>query len=84
MQRPFWVEIGLLGVKTRKQAKIWFIVALIAAGLFFAGSFLFLYFLLNLPTISAILIALLCGVFISTAAFWYWLCIRWMDNNQSW
>ena len=69
-QWPFLVQLGLLGLPTRTSAWvfIWLSIA-IAAGCLIYGFFNPIWFL---------------GVGMVFAALWYYLAIRWVDQNSRW
>lgn len=67
---PFWVTLGMYGIKTRKAALLfeYFCFALGTMG--FLGSFV-------IPelTLATVLWA---------SAYWYSIAIRWIDNRNLW
>ena len=83
-RKPVWVQIGLLGVGSRRQAMVWFTGTLGASILAIVAIFVLVYVVLQLPLLIAALAALGVHVCLSLAAFWYWVCIRWMDRNDAW
>lgn len=68
--RPPWVEVGLYGVSSRGAALafLWISVALAVVCLI-AGFFFLPLFL---------------GALFGVAALWYWLAIKWVDQNDRW
>lgn len=84
MQRPFWVQVGLFTVKTRTEAMSYCITSLVCAGLLFLMTVGVMNVLLDFPVLAGLTVGLLFGGFMSIAALWYWLCIRWMDAHRQW
>jgi hypothetical protein len=68
--RPWWVEVGLFGVRTRAAAWVyfWLTVFLVAASAI--GALFFPWLAL--------------GTLFAFAALWYYLCIRWVDRHGRW
>ena len=84
MNKPAWVELGLLGIETRKKAMSWFVSSLVGAVLLFILTVLFLGVMMETPLLLAILVGLIVGGFVGLASLWYWLCIYWMDKHGGW
>ncbi|HEX8247354.1 MAG TPA: hypothetical protein VF599_04150 [Pyrinomonadaceae bacterium] len=84
MKRPFWVEVGMIGVKSRSTALVWFYLSLsliiIAPIAVFTGLTIFK----NAPLFPAIGRSLLGAVIAALTVLWYWFCIKWMDENRAW
>ena len=70
VDRPMWVELGLLGIPGRNSAWAFFWISIAAAVGCCAYGFRDHRFFW--------------GVGFVFAALWYWLCIRWMDTHQQW
>lgn len=67
---PLWVFLGLANINTRKGA-MWLFQAC------------FLFSLASIP-LSYYLDDWSWVAFMFPCSLWYWLCIRWMDNNAAW
>ena len=68
--RPMWVEFALFGISTRGGVLgcMWLSIGLAVAGVI-GGFFERVLFL---------------GILFLLAAMWYYLAIRWMDENDGW
>ncbi|XAM00314.1 hypothetical protein OT109_02780 [Phycisphaeraceae bacterium D3-23] len=68
--RPLWVQVGLWGLPNRLSAWLffWLSMALVVGGLVLA-------FIQPLCLVS---------VLFAFSAWWYWACIRWVDQHQDW
>ena len=71
MKKPLYVKVGLLAVPTRKAAKYY---------LYFCLLIVLLSFIASIVIDTEYYIGL---VFLS-AAFWYQMSIKWMDDNGAW
>ena len=82
--RPVWVQIGLLGVGSRRQAMGWYGGTMTGSIVGLVAVFLALYVVLDFPLFISVLAAAVVHVGLSLASLWYWLCIRWMDEHDGW
>ncbi|HBB94532.1 MAG TPA: hypothetical protein DC054_04010 [Blastocatellia bacterium] len=64
-ERPFWVAVGLWGLKTRAVAWAFVVLSILVA----TGSIIYWSWL---------------GAIMYLAAVWYFLAIRWVDENSAW
>jgi hypothetical protein len=82
--KPVWVEIGLIGINSRESAVGWLNASIIgsiltACGIIFAG------IKIQEASVTASIIAgVLFGGLLSSSSFWYWSCLKWMDENKGW
>ena len=72
--QPLWVSLGLANISTRKGALTLFLICLACA---IACIPLAYYRWISWIDWSWAAVMFPC-------ALWYWLCIRWMDNNAGW
>jgi hypothetical protein len=79
-----WVEIGLFGVGSRRQAMAWFGGTMAASIVAIVVVFVLLYRSFGFPLLVAALGAVVVHVGLALAALWYRLCIRWMDEHGGW
>jgi hypothetical protein len=84
MKKPFWVEIGLLGINSRSAACAWLYSSLAGSLLLIAVTFAALTSVLEITALPALAIGALVGGSFSLSSLWYWLCIKWMDENGGW
>ena len=82
--KPAWVQIGLLGVGSRRQAMAWFSGTLAGSVVALFGVFLLLFVYVGIPVIYSAIAAFVVHTCLSVASLWYWFCIRWMDDNDAW
>jgi hypothetical protein len=84
MNKPFWIEIGMLGIKSRGAALAWFylsiILSLLCPVMIPFGLPLFAERTLS----ERIVIGLVACAGGLLASLWYWFCIKWMDENRGW
>lgn len=84
MIKPFWVRIGMIGIKTRATAKTWLVASIIGSVIFAILAILIFKTLLQMPTLLALFFGLSGALIVSLSSFWYWFCIKWMDKNEGW
>lgn len=84
MNKPFWVEFGLFGVKSRSAALAWLCFSIVSTIFMPFSLFSVMTMILRDSPSRAIVVGLLCGVFGVFSCLWYWFCIRWMDANRGW
>jgi hypothetical protein len=84
MNKPFWVEIGLLGIKSRSAAISWLFSSIAGTVLLAVITYFSFTSILESSHSTAIIFGLLGGAIFSLSSLWYWLCIKWMDNNGGW
>lgn len=84
MNKPFWVEIGMLGIKSRGAALAWFYSSLAGSVLFAAMTFGAVTTILESSVALGITVGVLSGVLFALSSIWYRLCIKWMDDNGGW
>lgn len=84
MHKPFWVEVGLLGIKTRAGAMAWLISSIVISVLTFLLTIVVANTYLEAPLLVSLVFGLMLGGLFSMASVWYWLSIRWMDTNGGW
>lgn len=67
---PMLVKLGLVRIKSRKIALVFFWLCILLGFIsFFAGFINSKYFW---------------GLIFLLAAWWYWFCIKWVDKNSKW
>ncbi len=69
---PGFVYIGLLGINSRTMAYFFVILSLVLA----AGCLVYAF--TNPDPVYYT------GLFFIPAAYWYYYCIKWVDQNSSW
>jgi len=70
---PIWVFLGLMNIETRKGAMI-----------LFMSSFIFGLICVPLSIYELLTVDWTWIAMMATITSWYWLCIKWVDNNASW
>lgn len=66
---PYWVYLGLWGIKTRKVAMGYFIVALLLSAIIVPASIYYNDLFYSIFVVVPV---------------WYWLSIKWVDKNSTW
>jgi glycerol-3-phosphate acyltransferase PlsY len=84
MHKPFWVEFGLLGIKTRVGAMAWLISSIVISVLTFLLTTVVMTTYLESTLLVSLVLGFMLGGLFSMASVWYWLSIRWMDMNGGW
>jgi hypothetical protein len=84
MNKPFWVEIGLLGIKSRSAALSWLYSSVAGSILLAVITYFSFTTIMNSSQATGIVFGLLGGLSFSLSTLWYWLCIKWMDDNGGW
>ena len=84
MVKPYWVQIGMLGIKTRAVAKIWLLASIVGSILFALLVVLVFKKVLDAPIMISILFGSSGAAVLFLSSLWYWLCIRWMDKHEGW
>jgi hypothetical protein len=82
--RPLLVQIGLAGIKTRRDAMIWLWLAIIAAIAMPALTIVVCVSIMGTKVVTGIAWGLILGGPLPFAAAWYRYCISWMDKNRGW
>lgn len=84
MKKPIWVEVGMLGIKTRSAALSWFYLSIFGSVLMAVTTFVCFTGMLQTSIVAGIIVGILLGAIFSLSTLWYWLCIKWMDENGGW
>jgi hypothetical protein len=84
VNRPAWVEVGLFGINDRASAMSWCVSCLIGSVLLFLLTVIVMRKFLDAPVMVSLIGGAMVGGLFSLSALWYWLCIKWMDNNRGW
>lgn len=84
MNKPFWVEIGLLGIKSRSAACAWLYSSLFGSFLAVVITYAALTSILQSSALTGFVIGVLIGGSFALSSLWYWLCIKWMDDHGGW
>jgi NADH:ubiquinone oxidoreductase subunit 3 (subunit A) len=84
MNKPLWVKVGMIGIKSRSVAMRWLYAEMLL--IIFAPIVIFtvLTSFKNAPLFPAITRSLSGTMIIVLTVLWYWFCIKWMDDNKGW
>jgi hypothetical protein len=84
ISKPFWVQIGLLGIKSRSGALGWFYSSIFGSLMLDGFTIYFLASFMETPLIISIFVGTSFAIIFATSSLWYGLCIHWMDSNEAW
>lgn len=84
MKKPFWVKVGLFGVKSRGASIAWLYLLIALFILSPVIIFAVLTLTKNAPLFPALVRSLTGGALVFLTCVWSWLCIKWMDDNKGW
>lgn len=83
-EMPSYVEVGLIGIKSREAALSWFYGSIAVSVLVGIGAAFVVVSIFGEPLVYGIFFGAVIGIFFSLSSLWYWSCIAWMDANNGW
>jgi hypothetical protein len=84
MSKPYWVQVGMLGIKTRAIAKTWLLTSVVVSILFTVVVIIIFKTYRGMPILLTLVFGLSGALILFLSSLWYWLCIKWMDKNDCW
>lgn len=83
-RKPFFVEIGLLGIKTRSEALWWLYASIFGSVAVAILTVLVVVSIFESSLALGIIAGAVMGGLLSCSSLWYRPCISWMDKNGGW
>lgn len=81
---PEIIELGLMGIKSREAALMWFYGSIVVSVLVGIATAFTVTSILQESLVYGLFFGVITAAFFSLSSLWYWSCIAWMDANDGW